>query len=407
MNVPFFIAHRYLYSRKRFNTVNIVSLVSAIAICIVSSALVCILSIFNGYESLIMTQTALTDPELMIRSSNNSIIKTNEDNLLMALHDKRIASYSFMLSTEGLIKSKYRQQAIPIIGVDQNYARTVNIDSIIYSGAFNTDTLSNLTAINMGAAIATEMQSGVGFVDAVDIIVPQRIGLINPLFPAGAFKSLKGNIASIFASDMLPTDNTILLSLDSLRMLLNYTCTDAESVAIRLNPEEKAEQVAEDLKNILGDRYDVLTLTEQHPEISHLVAMEKWMSYLILLFILLLAAFNIVSSLSMLLIEKKEDINTLFALGAPRQLIAQIFRFEGILVSMIGASIGIIIGIGLCLAQQQYGLVTIQLGLASMPYPVKIEAIDLFITFSTIFALGYFAAYYPVHYFIRQKLNRN
>lgn len=407
MNFPFFIARRYLFSRKRFSAVNVVSLVSAVAICVVSSALVCILSIFNGYESLIMKHSAVTDPPLLIRTADHSMLHADDATLLSALQMAGISSYSFTLKGEGLVRTSLRQQAVALLGVDDRYVGTVNIDSIAFAGTFSIEGLTGMAALNVGAATAAEMQLGVGFVDPVEIIVPRRVGLINPLVPAGAFKSMEGKVASVIASGMEPTDHTIILSLDSLRRLLDYTEQEAEAVAIRLQADGEPEQVAATLRSVLGEGYQVLDLAGQHPEVSQLVSMEKWMSYFILLFILVLAAFNIVSSLSMLLIEKKEDIATLHSLGASRQVIARIFRMEGMLVSLIGAVVGIVIGIALCLAQQTYGLVTLQIGLSSVPYPIRIDALDLALIFLTIFALSYAAAYYPVHYFINRRLKQN
>lgn len=407
MNFPFFIARRYLFSRKRFSAVNVVSLVSAVAICVVSSALVCILSIFNGYESLIMKHSAVTDPPLLIRTADHSMLHADDATLLSALQTAGISSYSFTLKGEGLVRTSLRQQAVALLGVDDRYVGTVNIDSIAFAGTFSIEGLTGMAALNVGAATAAEMQLGVGFVDPVEIIVPRRVGLINPLVPAGAFKSMEGKVASVIASGMEPTDHTIILSLDSLRRLLDYTEQEAEAVAIRLQADGEPEQVAATLRSVLGEGYQVLDLAGQHPEVSQLVSMEKWMSYFILLFILVLAAFNIVSSLSMLLIEKKEDIAMLHSLGASRQVIVRIFRMEGMLVSLIGAVVGIVIGIALCLAQQTYGLVTLQIGLSSVPYPIRIDALDLALIFLTIFALSYAAAYYPVHYFINRRLKQN
>lgn len=146
----------------------------------------------------------------MIRSADNSLIKADDKTLLTALEAEGIGSYSFILTGEGLVKTKYRQQAVSLMGVDDRYPRTVKIDSIVFAGTFATDTLSGATALNVGAAIATEMQLGAGFVEAVEVIVPRRIGLINPLVPAGAFKSLQGQVASVFASGLQPEDNTII-----------------------------------------------------------------------------------------------------------------------------------------------------------------------------------------------------
>lgn len=335
------------------------------------------------------------------------MLHADDATLLSALQTAGISSYSFTLKGEGLVRTSLRQQAVALLGVDDRYVGTVNIDSIAFAGTFSIEGLSGMAALNVGAATAAEMQLGVGFVDPVEIIVPRRVGLINPLVPAGAFKSMEGKVASVIASGMEPTDHTIILSLDSLRRLLDYTEQEAEAVAIRLQADGEPEQVAATLRSVLGEGYQVLDLAGQHPEVSQLVSMEKWMSYFILLFILVLAAFNIVSSLSMLLIEKKEDIATLHSLGASRQVIARIFRMEGMLVSLIGAVVGIVIGIALCLAQQTYGLVTLQIGLSSVPYPIRIDALDLALIFLTIFALSYAAAYYPVHYFINRRLKQN
>ncbi len=191
------------------------------------------------------------------------------------------------------------------------------------------------------------------------------------------------------------------MPVEDLQNLLGYESGEINSIEIRVAENERPEQVQKKLQKVLGKEFAVLTQTEQHPEIKRLVYVEKWMSFLILIFILLLAAFNIISSLSMLLIEKKQDADTMASMGATPRQIKRIFIIEGTLISMLGAAGGIFLGILICLIQQKYGIITYSIGMVSVPYPVRIEAVDMLICAGTIILLSLISAFYPVHFFGR------
>ncbi|KGO00386.1 hypothetical protein HR11_00405 [Porphyromonas macacae] len=403
MAFPLFIAWRYLFSHKRLNAVNIVSAISAVAVGIVSMALVCVLSIFNGYEELIMQQSSLLDPDLRIERAEGNTFSIHTPGIPEGLKTSGIAAYSQRLAAQGLVRTKYGEQATGLIGYDSLWHNVVDLKNAITEGSLTQRTPDGQKALASGFELALLLNTGVDFADPVHIYVPNRLGMINPLAPMSAFRYTCGYITATLEGDRNNYDvsNSLFMPVEDLQNLLGYESGEINSIEIRVAENERPEQVQKKLQKVLGKEFAVLTQTEQHPEIKRLVYVEKWMSFLILIFILLLAAFNIISSLSMLLIEKKQDADTMASMGATPRQIKRIFIVEGTLISMLGAAGGILLGILICLIQQKYGIITYSIGMVSVPYPVRIEAVDMLICGGTIILLSLISAFYPVHFFGR------
>lgn len=403
MRTALFIARRYLFSRKRFNAVNILSIISAIAIGIVSLVMVCVLSIFNGYEELILSQNSRLSPDLRIIPAKGSFLKMDVQAIKEALKHPGIALRSGRLTAQGMILGQNGRQMVLLQGYGDKWEEMIALTDSIVEGELPSssaqDTLADKASIGVGLRVASELGLGVGYTEPVTIYIPNRMGVINPLAPMTAFKSLDAEVAAVLNTGNDDDDGCIFMPLSTLQALLSYPGNQVSGIDIRLRPGYSSESVLHDIQSALGTTYKVLDRTRQHPELSKLVMMEKWMSYLIMIFILLLAAFNIISSLSMLLIEKEHDVFTLRSLGASQQLINRIFMIEGMLISCLGSFVGIVLGILICQLQQHFGWVTYPIGMQTVPYPVRVKLTDTLIVVATTLFMSWLSAGYPVRYF--------
>ncbi len=403
MRTALFIARRYLFSRKRFNAVNILSIISAIAIGIVSLVMVCVLSIFNGYEELILSQNSRLSPDLRIIPAKGSFLKMDVQAIKEALKHPGIALRSGRLTAQGMILGQNGRQMVLLQGYGDKWEEMIALTDSIVEGELPSssaqDTLADKASIGVGLRVASELGLGVGYTEPVTIYIPNRMGVINPLAPMTAFKSLDAEVAAVLNTGNDDDDGCIFMPLSTLQALLSYPENQVSGIDIRLRPGYSSESVLHDIQSALGTTYKVLDRTRQHPELSKLVMMEKWMSYLIMIFILLLAAFNIISSLSMLLIEKEHDVFTLRSLGASQQLINRIFMIEGMLISCLGSFVGIVLGILICQLQQHFGWVTYPIGMQTVPYPVRVKLTDTLIVVATTLFMSWLSAGYPVRYF--------
>ncbi len=406
MRTALFIAHRYLFSHKRFNAVNILSVISAIAIGIVSLVMVCVLSIFNGYEELILSQNSRLSPDLLIIPAKGNSMITDTQAIAEALKHPGIALRSERLTAQGVVLGQNGRQMVLLQGHGEKWKEMITPTDSIVEGKLPSsseqDTPADQASIGVGLRVASELGLGIGFTDPITIYIPNRTGVINPLAPMTAFKSLDAHVTAVLNTGNEDDDSSIFMPLSTLQAMLSYPENQVSGIDIKLKPGYSSESVLHDMQYALGSAYKVLDRTRQHPELGKLVMVEKWMSYLIMIFILLLAAFNIISSLSMLLIEKEYDIFTLRSLGAPQKLINRIFMSEGMLISCLGSFVGILAGILICQLQQHFGWVTYPIGMQTVPYPVKIRLTDTLIVVGTTLLMSWLSAGYPVRYFSKR-----
>lgn len=399
MNLAFHIARRYLFAKKSHNAINIISAISAIGVCVGTMAMVCVLSVFNGFEGLIQQLFSAFDPHLKIELVQGKAFdtRTTEWNAVRQL--KGIAYYDEVVEDNAMLRYKDKQLAATIMGVGDKFRVMTSIDSLLVGGNFvlNDGVFENGI---MGAGLAGALGTGSKALDPVQVYAPKRTSAIDLVNPENSFNSDKIFIAGVFAIKQAAYDDKyFIVSLSFARRLFEYPDNMATSVSLKLKPDAEAGKVQKEVKRILGPRFAVLNRYEQQSDYFRIMKIEKWMTYLILSFILLIAVFNIIGSLSMLIIDKENDIRTLRNMGADSRLIQKIFLFEGWLISVGGAFLGVILGVLLCLGQYYFGWIKLNgAGFIIDAYPVEVAWLDIVVVLFTVILMGFLAALYPVKY---------
>jgi len=408
LNFPFYIARRYLFSKKSHNAINVISLISVCGVVIATTALVCALSVYNGFNDLVSSLFSHFDPQLKVTAKYGKVFDPNCSEIAQVKALPEIESYCAVLQDNALIKYKDRQEIGVIKGVDDNFSHLVDLDSVLIDGEFIlSDEVTNYATLGIG--LASHLGIKAGFVSPIEIYVPKRDQQVNMANPATSFNLEYTFISSVFRIDQQVYDDYyMIIPLQTARTLLNY---ENEISALELKVKEGASlsAVEKQIKQLLGDKFEVKNRFEQQEASFKMMQIEKWVTFLILCFILAIALFNIVGSLSMLMIEKKDDVETLRNMGANDRQIQQIFLFEGWMISGFGALLGILVGVVLCWMQQAFGL--IQLGDTAGSfiidaYPVHILLLDILTVFLTVLAIGFLAAWYPVHYLGKKWLKK-
>ena len=407
MNFPFYIARRYLFSKKSHNAINVISAISVCGVALATLALVCTLSVFNGFQDLVASFFTAFDPELKITAVRGKVFDGQDPRVLALKQLPEVAVYSESLEDNAMVQYQGRQAMAVIKGVEDNFDRLTPIDSILFGrGSLKLHDEVVDYAIP-GIQLLSALGSGIRFLDPLEIYAPKRGAKVNVANPSTAFVS--GNLFSsglVFAVNQEKYDASyILTSLAFARRLFQYD-TEVSSVNLRLKPDADIDAVKRKLQDRLGEEFRVQDRYEQQADTYRIMRVEKLISYLFLTFILVIACFNVIGSLSMLIIDKREDVVTLRNLGADDNQIVRIFLFEGRMISFFGAFIGVVSGLLLCWIQQTFGL--IRLGSSGSfvvdAYPVSVEAIDVIIVFVTVLLVGFLSVWYPVRYLSKRLL---
>ena len=406
LSFSFRIARRYLFSKKSHNAINIISGISAGGVAIGTMALVCVLSVFNGFEGLITGMFSAFDPDLKITLTHGKTFDVNTKDFGELRKMKSVVYFTEVIEENALLKFRDKQMPATIKGVSDQFERMTLIDSIMYDGSFILyDGAFNRSVPGLG--VASTLSLGARFIDPLVIYAPKRSSKINLLRPENSFNQMATFVSGIFAVKQAQYDaHYVLVSLNFARDLFEYDKNTVSSVELKLAKNTNPEEVQKQIKTLLGDKFQVKNRYEQQENFFKIMKIEKWITYLILCFILLIASFNIIGSLSMLIIDKKADIQTLRNLGADNKIIKRVFLFEGWLISGVGALTGIGLGAVLCLLQEHFGLLRLGTGYVVDAYPVITNLTDILLVFVTVLVMGFLAAYYPVRY-IRTKENLN
>ncbi|OUO52226.1 hypothetical protein B5F77_08935 [Parabacteroides sp. An277] len=400
MNFPFYIARRYLFSKKSHNAINIISLISVCGVMIATLALVCALSVYNGFNDLVSSLFSHFDPELKIIPKEGKVFDPEEKIIHQVRMLPEVDIACEVLQDNALIKYKERQDVGIIKGVDESFARLVPLDSVIIDGAFQlSDQVANYATLGIG--LAAHLGINAGFVSPLEIYVPKRDERVNMSNPAASFNREFAFITAVFRINQpVYDDHYMIIPLSVARKLLHYD-KEISALELKLKPNASIAKVEAQIKAIVSDKYIVQNRFEQQESSFRMMQIEKWVTFLILCFILAIALFNIVGSLSMLMIEKKEDVRTLRNLGANNRQIRQIFLFEGWMISGFGALVGIVLGILLCMLQQHFGLLRLGDTAGAFiieAYPVHVLPSDILMVLVTVLSIGFLAAWYPVRY---------
>lgn len=407
MNFPFFIAKRYLFSKKSHNAINVISAISVCGVALATLAMVCTLSVFNGFQDMVATFFTAFDPQIKITSVKGKVFDGSEPVFAEIRTMPEVAVYSESVEDNAMVQYKGRQAMAVIKGVEDNFDKLTPIDSILFGRG---ELILHDEVVDYaipGLQLLSTLGTGIRFLDPLEIYAPKRGSRINMSNPMSSFVS-----DQLFSSGLTFTVNQekydasyLITSIGFARRLFQYT-NEVSAVNLRLTPDADENTVIKKLKEKLGDDFRVQNRYEQQADTFRIMEIEKLISYIFLTFILMIACFNVIGSLSMLIIDKKNDVQTLRNLGASDNQIVRIFLFEGRMISFIGAVSGVIIGLALCLIQQEYGIIS--LGTAGSfivdAYPVSVHAWDVVLVFATVLIVGFISVWYPVRYLSRRLL---
>ena len=408
MNYPFFIARRYLFSKKKTHAINIISLISVIGVAVATTALVVVMSVFNGFQDLVASFFTNFDPQIKVVPVMGKTAPANDPVLTKIRRLPQVEVATETLQDMAMAVYNGHQAMVTIKGVDDNFADLTHITEILYGdGHFELHT-ANLDFGTPGIRLSAQLGTGARWDNYLRVYAPRRQGQLDLSNPQDGFvvDSLLSS-GVVFAVNQSKYDkNYILTSLSFARRLFDQP-GKITALELRLKPGSDFDAVKTEMKDIAGDKYKVLDRYEQQQDTFKIMNIEKLMAYLFLTFILVVACFNIIGSLSMLIIDKKDDVVTLRNLGATDHDITRIFMLEGRLITVIGAILGIAIGLLLCLLQQQFGFV--RMGNADgtfiiNAYPVSVHYTDVLIIFVTVIVAGWLAVWYPVRSLSRKLL---
>lgn len=407
MNLSYFISKRYLFSKKSHNAINIISLISVCGIAIATMAMVCVLSVFNGFGGIVEGMFSAFDPDLKISAKEGKVFRYDTDQFSEALSNPSIQIISESLEENALYKFGDYQVPVLVKGVSPEFELMSDMDKLIIDGDFKiSEDVVDYTVL--GAGLAMSLGARAGYINPIEIYAPKRDVNINLANPSAAFTRFDVMIGGIFSINQPDIDEHLaIVPIDLARELFRYD-SEVTSLDIKLIPGASVKRVKEDIKNLIGDGYSVENRYEQQIQSFRMLQIEKWVTFLILAFILLIAVFNVVGSLSMLIVEKEDDIKSLRNMGASNKLISNIFLFEGWLISLLGIVTGILVGLILCLLQQYFGF--LRLGDVSGAYivdayPVIVNFWDIIIVFVVVSVISLITVFYPINN-LNKKLNK-
>ncbi|MBQ6423527.1 MAG: FtsX-like permease family protein [Prevotella sp.] len=406
----FFIARRYLFSKKSTHAINVISLISVIGVAVATTAMVVVLSAFNGFSDLVASFFTSFDPQLKVVPALGKTIAADDPVLTRLRQMPEVEVATECVEDQALAVYRDKQAMVTVKGVDDNFDKLTNIGDILYGDGSFEFHRGNLQYGIIGIRLAQDLSTGVSWQDYLHIYTPQREGQPDMTNPAAAF--VEDSLLSpgvVFQVKQAKYDgHYILTSIDFARQLLGRQ-GELSSLELRLKAGEDISRVKKQMQQIAGQRFKVMDRYEQQADTFKIMQIEKFFSYAFLSFILIVASFNIIGSLSMLIIDKKDDIATLRNLGASPRQTRSIFLTEGRMIATAGAVAGILLGLLLCWLQQQFGFVRLGESSGSFvveAYPISVHPADIVLIFLTVVAVGWIAVWYPVR-LMSNKHSRN
>lgn len=409
MNFSFYIARHYLFSKKSHHAINIISAISVCGVALATMAMVCTMSVFNGFQDLVASFFTEIDPQLKLIPNEGKTMAADDPRWNEIKKLPEVEVFTRTLEDQALISLGDKQVMVTVKGVEDNFDSLTDIRSILYGdGEFilHADVLEYGV---LGIQLASELGVGTAFDDPLQIYAPkkgEKINLANPT--TGFTESELYSPGVVFVVKQAKYDASYVIT--SLKFAQNLFGQEGyiSGVELKLKPNASEEYVKKEISRIMGDGYSIMNRYEQQNDVFRIMKVEKLIAFLFLTFILLVACFNIIGSVSMLIIEKKDDVCTLRNIGAGPRQITRIFLYEGSMISGFGALFGIVVGLVLCLLQQHYGFIA--LGQSSGhfvvdAYPVSVHALDVVLIFFTVIIVSMVAIWYPVKYLSQRFLN--
>lgn len=407
MSLPFFIARRYLFSKKSHNAINIISGIAAGGIAIATAAMVCTLSVFNGFHDLISTLYCTFDPEIEVTATQGKTFSASDPVVRQMKQHAGVEAASACLEDNALILFRGHPLVITVKGVDEQFDKVTGIRDILFGEGTYRLEQGELHYGIPGIGLANQM-GGPSF-GSLQICAPrggERINLANPIESFSVEDIESPNL--VFNVNQRKYDERYIITSLSFAQGLFEKEDLISSLEMKVKPSADLQSVKADLQKMGGEKFKVRDRIEQQADVFNIMSIEKLIAYIFLTFIVLIACFNIISSLSMLIIEKKEDVATLRNLGLSNSRIRSIFMIEGRLISVFGAIIGIAIGVVICLIQEQFGLIRLGSTEGSFivnAYPVAVHWLDILVVFATVIAVGFLSVWYPVHALSKRLLD--
>ena len=409
MNFPFYIARRYLFSKKSTHAINVISGISVVGVAVATMALVVTLSVFNGFHDLVASFLTSFDPQLKVTPVKGKVVAADDPKLTLIRELPQVDVATECMEDQAMVIYNGRQAMVTVKGVDDNFDQLTHINEILIgNGEFELHAADMHYGI-IGIRLADALGTGYTYDSPLKIYAPRREGQLDMSAPEESF--IEDELYSpgvLFNVRQAKYDKGYIITSLGFARRIFETQGMLSSLELRLKPGSNFDAVKAEMQKIAGDDFYVKDRFEQQDETFKIMKIEKLIAYVFLTFILIVACFNIIGSLSMLIIDKKDDVVTLRNLGASDKVITRIFLFEGRLISAIGALIGIAIGLLLCWIQQTYGIVKLGSSSGSFvvnAYPVSVHPEDILLIFLTVLIVSFFAVWYPVRYFSRRLLN--
>ncbi|HRN40528.1 MAG: ABC transporter permease [Flavobacteriales bacterium] len=402
MNLPFYIAKRYLISKKSHHVINIISWISVSGIGVATMALVIVLSAFNGLQTLVETLYASFDPDIKITAVVGKTFNSNTIPKDKILAIEGVQFYTESLEDVALFKYSDKQTVATLKGVEETFYEITGLDTLIYEGEHKKDS-EQTHYLNLGYGIANNLSLFINseFNEEVSVIIPKK-GQKKSFIPGEEFSRKFATASGVYSIGPDFDNKYVLASLPFVQTLFDKE-NQISSVELKLKNDANWKKVKAELSNILGKNFVVKTRYELNELVYKTNETEKWITFLILSFILVIASFNIIGSLTMLILDKKEDVWILKTMGANNKLIQQLFFAEGMLINLLGAFCGMILGTLLCWIQMEFGLLRLNGGIVDF-YPIEMKWIDFLSIFSIVFFIGVIASWFPVRMLTRKYL---
>lgn len=405
---PFFLARRYLFSKKSHNAINIISAISATGVAVATMALVVTLSVFNGFHDLVASLFTSFDAELRVVPRAGGTLRADDPALLAVRRRADVRTATSVMEDYALVVQNGQQYMVTIKGVDDTWAQEVDLQRLMYPAPDDGLTLHAdvLEYGVLGIQLASKLGLQAFFPDPITVYAPRRGERVNIANPMASFNHEELNSPGmVFQVRQSKYDASYIVTSLGLAQRLFDRQGRVTALELQLKDGADVRQAKREIE--AGGRLRALDRYEQQSDTFNIMSIEKFIAYLFLTFILLVACFNIIGSLSMLMIEKRTDVGTLRSLGATEAQVRRVFLFEGALISTLGAAIGIAVGVALCWVQEQYGLVPMGSQEGSFiieSYPIAVHAADIALTFATVVVVSLLSTYFPVRYLSRNLI---
>ena len=395
--MPWFIAGRYLFAKKSHNVINIISAISAIGMAIGTAALIIILSVYNGFDELVKSTLSNVEPDILVQTAKGKVFVPGESTLQELRSNPSVKDCYLVLQDNVFVDYEEHQGIALAKGVDGNYEKESPLADHITNGTFSLHK-GDLPQMVVGAGLAYKMGMNPAFLSSAEIYFPRRDRNFSLANPAASLESVRARPSGIFTVNQQIDDELMILPLDKMRQLLGYD-DEVSGIEIRLTDPSSAKELKKTIKSVkklMGADFKVLDRYRQNPSLYKMMRYEKAAIYLILIFIIIIIASNVFGSLTMLIIEKKEDIETFRSLGATDKMLRKTFTLEGWLISLLGLFTGLVVGIGFALLQQRFGFIKMPGNFLVNAYPVILQWADIIVTVAGVAIIGYLIALIPV-----------